>query len=282
MVDELGTVSDLQAATALYQNESVTLGLDATTQDGLHFNEVHFTTKDKKVYIISFERLPGGTADDYVSQAVKAIEHLSKVYAEFHNEKHEEVFAVMKGNISNLMSDRASVNHAVYTKLQESLGLKLNEVKCNLHPLEAISNTCKTTLKIVEKNGGVQSKLFGTECTAVKIILAFNKLRFKDGKGDPTGFRSFLQKSGLPLGLVKRYRGNRLHILFHLAGIYTKHHDLFLAYLKESCGCKTGLRDGLLHDIQLPTAVLHLKILGLFGKILTGPWMKLFYTGLCN
>ena len=44
---ELGVISDLQVAEALYNAELATLVWSATSLGGSHFNEVHVVTKDK-------------------------------------------------------------------------------------------------------------------------------------------------------------------------------------------------------------------------------------------
>ena len=53
-----------------------------------------------------------------------------------------------------------------------------------------------------------------------------NKLRFKNGKGDPRGFATFLYNEQLPRGIIPPNRGNRLHILCHICGIYVQYHSV--------------------------------------------------------
>jgi hypothetical protein len=100
-------------------------------------------------------------------------------------------------------------------KLEDDWGKKLNELSCNLHPLDTIATECKNALKLFEKT---QSTLFGKDCKAANFVLQLNKLRYKDSKGDPRAFLAFLAENGLPNGFFPRYRGNRLHILFHICG----------------------------------------------------------------
>ena len=45
------------------------------------------------------------------------------------------------------------------------------------------------------------------------------------------------------------------------------------------CG---GLRASLLADFVTETALVEMQVLGLIGKILTGPWMRTFYTSSVN
>ena len=105
-----------------------------------------------------------------------------------------------------------------------------------------------------------------------------NKLRFKDGKGDPKNFAGFLRDNNLPKGLIPRYRGNRLHILFHICGVYTEHHELFLKFLTTGTVSCSGLQAACRGDFSSDVGQIEMKVLGLFGKLLSGPWMQKFYT----
>ena len=108
-----------------------------------------------------------------------------------------------------------------------------------------------------------------------------NKMRYKNGKGDPRGFTTFLYNERLPCGIIPRYRGNRLHILFHICGIYVEHHAVLKMYLEKGTSCG-GLRASILADFVSTTAQVEMQVLGLIGKLLTGPWMKAFYTSATN
>ena len=57
-------IAELQAAEASIVEENCTLGFDATTQEGVHVNSVHITTKSA-CYSVAVDELPGVTAVDY-------------------------------------------------------------------------------------------------------------------------------------------------------------------------------------------------------------------------
>ena len=61
---ELDAIAELQAAEAGIVEENCTLGFDATTQEGVHVNSVHVTTKSA-CYSVAVDELPGVTAADY-------------------------------------------------------------------------------------------------------------------------------------------------------------------------------------------------------------------------
>ena len=61
MTRELGVISDLQVGERLMSSDNLTLGFDATTQEGVHINTVHVTSKDN-CCVISFDQsLPART-----------------------------------------------------------------------------------------------------------------------------------------------------------------------------------------------------------------------------
>ena len=136
--------------------------------------------------------------------------------------------------------------------------------------MDTIATSCRSALKSLEEKKG---QLYGKDCIAGNIVLQMNKFRYKDGKGDPKGFTTFLDDKKLPRGILPRYRGNRLHILFHICGKLMEHHPLFLEFLTTVyCKCG-GLQAALLSNI----AKMEMQVLGLIGKLLSGPWMKMLF-----
>ena len=147
-------------------------------------------------------------------------------------------------------------------------------MNCHLHPLDTIASQTRSCLKNIETEKG---KLYGQDCFAGNVVLQFNKVRYKDDKGDPQGFKAFLSKNKLGRGFLPRYRGNLLHIVCHISGKLFAHHALFVEYLQAGTTLG-GLRSSLLKDFQSSFAKIELQVLGLLGKLLTGPWMSSFYT----
>jgi hypothetical protein len=104
MALEIGTWSDIQACELLFDNSNITLGFDATTQEGIHVNVIYMTVGEK-CYVLSLEQLPGGTAHDYSSHFMRTICHLADIYSMFHDLSVNEVKKKMCNNISTIMSD---------------------------------------------------------------------------------------------------------------------------------------------------------------------------------
>ena len=278
MARELGAIAELQTAEVVMENKNCTLGFDATTQEGTHINEIHFTTKELCV-CAAVEELSGGTAEDYASHISNTVNSMAQTYCYFNKMKsYQDVRSAIIDNISNTMSDRCAANHAALRLVASEWSKTLNELNCHLHPLDSIASATRGALKKQEESRG---NLYGKECRAANIIQQMSKLRYKDGKGDPRGFTTFLDQKNLPRGILPRYRGNRLHILFHNAGILVEHHETFKELLRTGTSLG-GLRADLLKDLQSEVGVTELQVLGLLGKHLTAPWMRKFYTSAEN
>jgi hypothetical protein len=213
---------------------------------------------------------------------LESVEHLASVHCAFESSAHAEeampikdVYKTMSSHITWSLTDRAAANYAAIRIVNEAFETTLVEVNCHLHPLDSIATKCKSTLKLMEIT---KSKLFGSGCRAEKVILALNKMRFKDSKGDPHGFRVFLDDQNLPQSLVVRYRGNRLHVLFKLAAVYITHYTHIKTYLTTRCLHNSELKTSLIKDYtDDPITKLQLRVLAIIGKILSGPWFKRFY-----
>ena len=231
-------------------------------QEEVHVNCIHITTKSD----CFVNELPGATAEDYCLHISNSFDNLARVYSHFHEAEYQTVRKQIIANISNTLTDRVATKHAAIQLLDISWNKSLNELNCHLHPLHSIAKETRTTLKTCEQN--IVEKVWGRDYIAGNIVLAMNKLRFKNGKGDPRGFATFLYNEQLPCGIIPRYRGNRLHILFHICGIYVKYRSALANFLETGTLCG-GLRASLLADFVTETALVEMQVLGLIGKILS-------------
>ena len=89
--------------------------------------------------------------------------------------------------------------------------------------------------------------------------MAMNKMRFIDKVGDPKRFVNFLVLRKLGKGLLKRARGNRIYLYFHLAELYVIHYDVFVEFLESYCTVSNPLRNSLLHDFCMEETQFQMK-----------------------
>ena len=82
---ELGIISDLQVAQTLYSAETATLGWDATSTGGNHFNEVHISVRNGdgtfKELTLTVAEVAGGTTGDYVTSITEALQDIASRFS---------------------------------------------------------------------------------------------------------------------------------------------------------------------------------------------------------
>ncbi|XP_065655755.1 uncharacterized protein LOC136081745 [Hydra vulgaris] len=282
MAYELGVISDIQVAEHIYFSSSAvaTLSWDSTSFDGVHINECHISI-DRKQLTIQIAELSGGKTNNYMEHLINAIQDLASTYSLFSGIQQHVILHRFVNTFHSTLADRVSVNNCVNRELSKFFGKQLLALHCNVHPLEGLATKARTLLHQYDSKMGIKSEIYGTEGRAANLLYAVSKLRYKMKSGDPAGFETFLTSIGLRLGTIARYVGNRLHILFHLAGTVYWMRDNFIIYLKKYCKAKQ-LRLALLADFQNPCIIMQLRILGLYGKLITGPWMTQFYKNMDN
>ncbi|ELT97200.1 hypothetical protein CAPTEDRAFT_196087 [Capitella teleta] len=282
---ELGTIGDLQTADVLLKNSHCTLAWDATELAGAHINEVHIAAPNassseapRTYHTISIAQLPGGTTEDYTKHVKESLEDLANLHAKYSGTDLRDTASRMAANITASISDRVAVNNCVSIQLK-TRGLVNKDclhLNCNVHPLDSLSSKSREALKTPEL--AVTGHTFGRDCVAANLLHGLSKLRYKQGSGDPVGFKAFFEMQKIPLSCFPRYVGNRMHIIFHLAGVVIHLHTVLLLFLKDFSKNRGGLTSALKKDLENEAIMSHLLILGLVGKIITGPWMTVFYT----
>ena len=123
--------------------------------------------------------------------------------------------------VKSTLSDRAVVNHCVRVQLEQRLNSELLELNCNVHPLDGLASEARKTLKKVDSKYEIKSTLYENDCCAANVTYGLSKMRYKNGKGDPKGFKQYMRKHQIQLKLTTRHVGNWRHMLFRLAGSST-------------------------------------------------------------
>ena len=90
-------------------------------------------------------------------------------------------------------------------------------LNCNVHPLDGIAKKYTNILKNYDAEMAIQSDTFGRDYSVVNLIYGITETRYKQGKGDPAGFKHLLHQECIKLSIIPRFVGNRFHIVFHLA-----------------------------------------------------------------
>ena len=112
---------------------------------------------------------------------------------------NERLFSLksFKMKLIRNLADDFRMNIAVIRLANTYCGKTLNEMNCHLHPLDPFTTSCRSVLKSLEDTTG---NVFGKRLLTANWVLGLNKLRYKDGKRDPRGIVTFLDRSNLPRG----------------------------------------------------------------------------------
>lgn len=126
MVGELGFFSDIKTVGSILASESCSLVFDATTQDGIHVNCMMVTTPSSS-YLVSIERLPGGTAEDYRNHISSAIKKLADVYSSVVSTMtYASCHKAVINKFKCCLTDQAPANHLTVFFIGERVGHPLN------------------------------------------------------------------------------------------------------------------------------------------------------------
>ena len=99
----------------------------------------------------------------------------------------------------------------------------------------------------------------------------------KQRKGRPYWLQHIHEKQGHQTETTDflRYVGNRFHALFLMTGVVTLHKDAIEDYLSRFC--RNEWRKTLATLVADKGMIIQMIALGLVGKLITGPWMSVFY-----
>ncbi|GFR83258.1 hypothetical protein ElyMa_005971400 [Elysia marginata] len=279
MAYELGVITTIQLMERILgQNGPICLSWDATTVDGAHINEIHLTLNRSDCLTLDVRHIPGGKASDYVSHIVSSLTEAADTYSRYVGKPQQEIFHLLKTKISCTLSDRAAVNACVTRQLRDEFDSTLLQLNCNIHPLDSVARRAKQNLVKLDTRWEIKGSCFGSDGSATNLINAVSVLRFKDGSGDPAGFKDMLRRHNLPMGTFVRYVGNRMHVLFHLAGVIVLHYNKVMDFLQTRCTSGGLLRSRLLNDLKNDKIIAQVWALAVIGKVFTGPWMTKFYS----
>ena len=114
MAYEMGVISDLQVAENLYSSPVTvaTIGWDATSIDGYHFNEINISL-DGRTFTLEIGKLAGGSTSDYTRHLLDSIDSLASLYSTFAKLEQKVVLEKFHSMFHSTLSDKAPINNCV-------------------------------------------------------------------------------------------------------------------------------------------------------------------------
>ncbi|KAK6183327.1 hypothetical protein SNE40_010829 [Patella caerulea] len=141
--------------------------------------------------------LARGTTQDYVQHISQALQDITNSYAEYKQMDKVQLHQTLINKLKSTLRDRVSVNHCVRVQLENDLDKELLELKCNVHPLDGLASEARKSLKALDKESDFHGSFFGRDASTVNVIYGVTKMRYKNGKGDPKGFKHFMKTENI-------------------------------------------------------------------------------------
>ena len=278
---EMKSVSQKQIATLVKQSKNLTLKYDGTTKKIGHLVETEIQTDDRTL-LIGLRQQSRGTADEYattIKESIHAIESASAT-------EDPRISA----RIVNTMTDRCKTNDAVDRKLEDHFGHKLNSFRCAMHPLDGMAKECEKAIKSFEEEMKISENKktekypyqHRAESNTQATVRCASKLFYDPQFNCEENLVAHLKSKGQVPGetsnsniVFYRFVGNRFHIYFLDSGLlfhYTKSINEFFSLV---CPPQNVVQQCVLNALKLEILQVTLRALGIIGKCITGPWMRL-------
>lgn len=260
---EMRALSQQQVQESLSSSQMTTLKFDGTTKRSGHLVEVEAATDSGQTLLLGLRQQPGGTADEYVN----TIEQLC--------EKSD----LRLDQVANTMTDRCVTNSAIHRKLEERKGAAMNEFKCAMHPLDTMSKDCDKAVKNFE--AVVEHPITGTqlyknrsESVSQALVRNMTKL-FHNTKYYNEDLHTHLSLKFGNENLYYRFVGSRFHLYFLCSGMLFTYLPCVKDFFEHFSKPKNPLESAVYSTLKWSPISTTLKALGLIGKSVTGPWMRL-------
>ena len=259
---EMRALSTKQVKEALSDADMTTLKYDGTMKRVGHIVETEATTKTGETYLLGMQQQPGGTAQQYVDSITSTCDSVG----------------LNLQQISNTMSDRCVTNSAIHRKLEAIKDGTINDFKCAMHPLDSMAKSCEKEIKIYESS--VTGMPMGTvpfthrgESLTQATVRVVSKL-FHSTQYFSENLQAYLTRVE---GAKTYYRfvGNRFHVYFLSSGLLFSYLDTIKEYFVKICKPKNNVETSINNAINSYPLSVSLRALGLIGKAVSGPWMRL-------
>ena len=272
MVPEMRELSKLHIGEELASSTDTTLKYDGTSKKRRHFSEVQIANS-ARTFTVGIKEIPRGDADSYVDSINASIDSVSNTC------KQPELTNNIINNIANTMTDRHIVNKSANQKLANTADTNINNFYCGMHPLDTFAKTADKTTKAWEDEmnpSGVTMSFKKRGCSAAfALIQAMCRLCFKDGAGLPTEIKAHLQMNGIKTNPLQSIMGSHFHVYFFNAGACFFLKGYILEFITKVWAPTNECLRAVKHDLETENCITACRALGLVGKYLTGPWMRL-------
>ena len=194
--------------------------------------------------------------------------------------------------VSDVMSDRCATNKLVEDLIEESKGESVNRFKCAMHPLDALAKACDKTLKSEEDHllgksaqTGAQPFLHGNESHTQALVRATSKLFHNTKYNCRAELSANLRtrncippEDALKSVLFHRFVGNRFHVYFLNCALLYHYSAPMTDFFTDIHTPTNVVQSCVRNSLQMEGMRVTLRAMGIIGKLVTGPWMRMLST----
>ena len=149
-----------------------------------------------------------------------------------------------------------------------------------MHPLDTIGKHCDRIIKEIEDQAqmNINKKDFPfthrNESITQATVRTFAKL-FHSTQYFNEDIKTYLSDHFRKEALYYRFVGNRFHVFFLNSGILFSYFHIILRFYENVAKPKNSMEACIFNSLCNSVITNNLRALGLFGKAVTGPWMRL-------
>ena len=281
---EMKSLSRQQVYETVSSTSNVTLKYDGTTKALGHLVEVEVETS-KGPLLIGLTRQVGGSAGEYVHTIERSIDRIEQT-AIPSTGSVEQLNILQK--VANTMTDRCATNSAVDDQLEILKGTKINRFRCAMHPLDTMAKSCEKVVKTYEESVSINNQKKKAqypfqhrgESNTQALVRTSAKL-FHDNKYSCAHELNVHLKSLQAHGdekksiLFPRFVGNRFHIYFLSSGYLYHYRTSLISFFTDVFPPQNAVHSSIFNALQIRDLHVTTRALGIVGKLVTGPWMRL-------
>ena len=284
MCKEMKVISQQQVAETLIGETNLTLKYDGTTKPVGHLVATEIATANETV-LVGLSQQEGGTANEYCDSITHALDALPNSLSKTFSNSD------VKSKIVNTMTDRCKTNEAVDRKLEGKFGGgNLNSFRCSMHPLDTMAKDCDKTIKSFEVSSNIKDMKIADKYPYTKrgesetqaTIRCTSKLFHDPQYNCAKTLRLHLKNTGSVTAetenrsvVFHRFVGNRFHIYFLNSGLLYHYNLAIQDFFVRISLPGNAVQQSVLNALKLDVLHITTRALGVIGKVVTGPWMRL-------
>ena len=266
----------------LKDKTNTTLKFDGTTKRNGHLVELEVATPQETL-LLGIRRQSGASALEYAN----TIRHCIADIEDSDQPATGDIPPInLLQNVSNTMTDRCPTNSAIENILDSDRDVKLNRFRCAMHPLDSMAKECEQVVFNFEQSNKICDTknpklkypfLNRGESNTKALVRTTAKLFYDLQYNCDKELVSYLQSRDVANNSVvyHRFVGNRFHIYFLDSALLYHYKDSISSFFCSAYPPNNDVQMSVYNAIQLKTMNVTLRALGIVGKIMTGPWMRL-------